>query len=142
MKQGKYLSILILCSLTTLVGVQLSCEKEHEAYYRFEDFNTVTKFDVHIHINTSESYFIEQAIADKFYFLDIVDDRPFGVSMDEQQAFAKLHLNTFPQQMNFATTFKVSNWNQKDWVATTIAHLKKSFAQGATAVKIWKMVIL
>ncbi|TLF45828.1 amidohydrolase [Maribacter aurantiacus] len=113
---------------------------KEKAYYTLEDFNRVDKFDVHIHINTVQPYFIHQAIKDRFFFLDIVDDRPFGVPMDEQQAFAKFHLTNFPNQMNFATTFKVSNWNQKDWVATTIAHLKKSFAQGAIAVKIWKNI--
>lgn len=111
-----------------------------EDYYRLKDFAKVKKFDVHIHINTSETYFIEQAIEDNFYFLDIVDDRPFGLPMQQQQEFALLHLKNFPRQMKFATTFPVSNWNQRDWVDSTIVHLKRSLAQGATAVKIWKNI--
>lgn len=145
MIQSKYLLMLTLCSVFIYVGVKfgnnpVATKIKPVSYYQLKDFNRVKKFDVHIHINTKETHFIQQAIADNFYFQDIVDDRPFGVPMDQQQSFAKIHLNNFPDQMSFATTFKVSNWDQKDWVDSTIAHLKQSFAQGASAVKIWKNI--
>jgi Amidohydrolase len=131
------LGVILIYPIAIHPSSQESVQKD---YYRLEDFDKVKKFDVHIHINTSETHFIVQAIEDNFHFLDIVDDRPFGLPMQQQQEFALMHLANFPEQMEFATTFKVSNWDQKDWVATTIKNLKQSFDQGASAVKIWKNI--
>ncbi|MEO8583318.1 MAG: amidohydrolase family protein [Flavitalea sp.] len=111
-----------------------------ETYYTVEDFARVKKFDVHIHLNTDETTFIQQARTDNFRFLDIVDDRPFGVPMKEQQRIAILQLKKFPEQLAFATTFTVNDWGSKDWEEETIASLKKSFDSGAKAVKIWKNI--
>ncbi|GGD71177.1 amidohydrolase family protein [Maribacter cobaltidurans] len=132
---------LILLPIMAQQGYQAKLpDIEKKTYYTMEDFGRVDKFDIHIHINTAQPYFIHQAIKDRFFFLDIVDDRPFGLPMDKQQEVAIQLLEKYPEQMSFATTFKVSNWNQDDWVAQTISHLEKSFAQGAMAVKIWKNI--
>jgi predicted TIM-barrel fold metal-dependent hydrolase len=115
-------------------------DSKSEVFYSLEDFKLVKKFDFHIHINTDETVFINQAEDDNFRFLDIVDDRPFGLPMDEQQIFAIFHLNNFPDRMAFATTFSVKDWNNKGWIESTIADLKNSFSNGAIAVKIWKNI--
>lgn len=109
-------------------------------YYTLDDFAKVKKFDVHIHINTEESYFIEQAKKDNFDFLDIVDDRPFGLPMADQQKIALLDLKKYPGLLSVATTFATKNYSDADFVKQTIASLKKSFAAGAKAVKIWKNI--
>ena len=111
-----------------------------EQYYGVDDFATVKKFDVHIHINTEETFFMEQAQDDNFQFLDIVDDRPFGLPMDEQQKIAMLHLKNLSKRMAVATTFSVKNWSDENWTENTIRALKKSFSDGAIAVKIWKNI--
>lgn len=113
---------------------------QEAAYYTLEDFDVVKKFDVHIHINTGETAFIEQAEEDNFCFLDIVDDRPFGLPMAEQQKLADQHLKAFPNRMAVATTFSVDTWNSEDWQEKTIAYLKDSFSKGSKAVKIWKNI--
>ncbi|HQS52190.1 MAG TPA: amidohydrolase family protein, partial [Daejeonella sp.] len=77
---------------------------------------------------------------DNFQFLDIVDDRPFGLPWTEQQKFAFLHLNNFPSQMEVATTFSVKGFNDKGWAENTIRDLKQSLSKGARAVKIWKNI--
>jgi len=115
-------------------------KKKVQIYYTLEDFKSVKKFDAHIHINTDETVFIKQAQDDSFQFLDIVDDRPFGLPMGEQQKFAALHSENFPDLMVFATTFSVKEWNSKDWVEKTISDLENSFSNGAVAVKIWKNI--
>jgi len=145
MINSKFVLVFTILSLGTSMAVLLGQNQQmprgdRKDYYQMEDFGVVKKFDVHIHINTSETHFIQQAIEDNFFFLDIVDDRPFGLPMDKQQELAILHLKNFPYQMKFATTFAVANWDQKDWVERTIAHLKQSLAQGAAAVKIWKNI--
>ncbi|SDL80255.1 Amidohydrolase [Daejeonella rubra] len=111
-----------------------------ELYYNEIDFQSVKKFDVHIHINTAETTFIELAKQDNFRFLDIVDDRPFGLPMAEQQNFAFFHLKKFPEQMSVATTFSVKDFENEDWAQKTIAGLEYSFSKGAGAVKIWKNI--
>lgn len=109
-------------------------------YYTIDDFSTVDKYDIHVHINTEESFFIEQAQEDNFRFLDIVDDRPFGLPMNDQERIAILHLNEFPKQMDVATTFSVDHWNSENFIEETLAKLKVSFENGAKAVKIWKNI--
>ena len=124
---------------TFLTGAR-EMENKSEMYYSVEDFKLVKKFDFHTHINTDETAFFDQAQEDNFRFLDIVDDRPFGLPMNEQQKFAILHLNNFPDIMAFATTFSVKDWNKKDWTKNTITELENSISKGAKAVKIWKNI--
>jgi predicted TIM-barrel fold metal-dependent hydrolase len=141
----------ILPGIILLVGVLLWCHATvnafskrktitAEEYYTLEDFTAVQKFDTHIHINTDQTAFIKLAERDNFRFLDIVDDRPFGLPMAEQQNLAFLHLKSFPSRMAVATTFSVSDWDNKDWAEKAIANIKQSISQGAKAVKIWKNI--
>lgn len=147
MKKIKLLILLPVLFLTlAFIQIQIfeGAEKEvntkEEQYYSVEDFVSVKKFDIHIHINTEEVFFMEQAQADNFKFLDIVDDRPFGLPWDEQQKIAMLHLKNFSKSMAVATTFPVKDWGNDDWSENTITGLKKSFSDGAIAVKIWKNI--
>lgn len=133
--------------LSLLIGLCSSCrngnnghsETEME-FYGMSDFGTTKKFDIHIHINTTEEGFIRSAQRNNFRFLDIVDDRPFGLPMKEQEKIAFRHLNAFPGTMWVATTFPVNNWDRPHWVDSTKARLDRSFRKGATAVKIWKNI--
>ena len=144
--QSKFFNLipLLFLSLTTGKAQEYNglegMEIKTEAYYSLEDFKLIKKFDFHIHINTNETAFINQAQDDNFQFLDIVDDRPFGLPMSEQQKLAIIHLENFPDQMAFATTFSVKDWNNKDWVENTISELENSITKGAKAVKIWKNI--
>lgn len=144
----KIKSVLILLPFLGILfstndGFTISTKEKHniiEKYYTFADFRLVKKFDSHIHINTDETTFIKLAKEDNFQFLDIVDDRPFGLSMVEQQKFALFHLKNAPEQMEVATTFSVKGFNDKDWAVNTIKDLKLSLSKGARAVKIWKNI--
>ncbi len=121
-------------------GMETVVDTQKEHYYDLDDFGSVKKFDIHIHINTEEDFFITQTQADNFQFLGIVDDRPFGLPMEEQQRVAVLHLKNFSKRMAFATTFSVDDWDNDKWSENTIMELKKSFSDGAIAVKIWKNI--
>lgn len=134
------LAFITLSCATSKTNGPIQGENKVDSYYRAEDFATVKKFDIHIHINTGETTFIEQARKDNFRFLDIVDDRPFGLPMAAQQEFAIQHLKNFPNDMAFATTFPVNDWKNPDWAKNTISSLKQSIANGAKAVKIWKNI--
>jgi predicted TIM-barrel fold metal-dependent hydrolase len=136
----------LLFSIMAFIQAQVSgvedkvANNRKEKYYSAEDFASVKKFDIHIHINTEDVLFIQQAQADNFRFLDIVDDRPFGLSMDDQQKIAMLHLKNFPKTMAVATTFSVKDLDNDNWSRNVITGLKKSFSDGAIAVKIWKNI--
>jgi predicted TIM-barrel fold metal-dependent hydrolase len=136
-----FLLLIIAFSQTKLfVGEKKVIDTVEEQFYNPEDFTSVQKFDIHVHINTEEDYFMKQARVDNFKFLDIVVDRPFGLSMDEQQKIALLHLKNFSIRMAFATTFPVNNFASEEWTQNTITGLKDAFAKGAIAVKIWKNI--
>lgn len=145
MMQSKFVFLFTFLSLGAHITMQVGQNPlmptvDRENYYQLEDFSKVKKFDVHIHINTEETFFIEQALADNFQFLDIIDDRPFGLPMDGQQKIAMRHLKNFSKNMAVATTFPVKDWGSDDWIENTITRLKKSFSDGAIAVKIWKNI--
>ncbi len=110
-------------------------------YYSVADFKSVKKYDTHVHVYTPETSFIKQAAADNFHLLDINGYLfPGSPPIPEQQALAAKHAKTFPNQIDYATTISVKNFNEANWQQETLAYLKKSFAQGAIGVKVWKNI--
>lgn len=134
------LLLIVFSSCNSAEKPESASTNTEPSYYTIDDFSTVDKYDIHVHINTEEAFFIEQAQEDNFRFLDIVDDRPFGLPMNDQERIAILHLKTFPKQIDVATTFSVDHWNNEDFLEETLAKLKTSFENGAKAVKIWKNI--
>lgn len=109
-------------------------------YYTVEDFESVEKFDSHVHFNFYNTAFIDQAEEDNFRLLNITDDRPFGLPMEDQQKIAIQILEDFAPRIAYATTFSVKDWNKEEWEEETLNHLKNSFSKGAVAVKVWKNI--
>ncbi|MEX1239920.1 MAG: amidohydrolase family protein [Cyclobacteriaceae bacterium] len=142
------LPVTIFISLSSLFFTSCSRQNKPEsqpvssqpAHYTADDFHLVEKFDSHIHLNTEDTTFIKQAERDNFRFLVIVDDRPFGISMADQEKIVRKQLKTFPERIAYATTFSVANFNTQGWQDETLAYLKNSFSHGAIAVKVWKNI--
>jgi predicted TIM-barrel fold metal-dependent hydrolase len=112
-----------------------------DEYYSIDDYNKVEKYDVHIHINSIEPYFIEFSKEDNFRLLSInVDVGDAFPPIEEQQERNTNHRNAFPGYLAYATSFKVSGFEERDWQDKTIAYLKESFSKGAIAVKVWKNI--
>ena len=140
--------LFLLCTSTLLVVSQCANRNTGESEaaslkektYVVADFDSVKKFDSHIHLNTEQTAFIEQAAKDNLRFLVIVDDRPFGITMEDQQKIVRKQLKAFPDRIAYATTFPVKNFNTDQWQAETIKYLDDSFSQGAIAVKVWKNI--
>lgn len=117
-----------------------AAQQDTTTYYTAADFFTVEKFDSHVHLNTYDSAYLKQAVKDHFRLLDIVDDRPFGITMEEQEKIALHHVRHFPDLVCYAATFSTRNWESPQWQQETLRHLQQAVANGAVAVKIWKNI--
>ena len=123
-----------------IAGCRNKAASEGGEFYSTSDFMTVRKIDMHIHFNTDDTAFINLAKKDNFRLLDIVDDRPFGLPMEDQQNIALQLARQFPGQISFATTFKTGQWNDVNWEKQTLQYLENFISKGAIAVKIWKNI--
>ncbi len=112
-----------------------------ETFYNAGDFKTLEKIDAHVHVNTNKPDYVQQATADNFRLITInLDDVNEPPPMEVQQQFALHQVKAFPDRIAYATTFSIRHFNDSDWTSQTISYLKNSFAQGAIAVKIYKVI--
>ena len=112
-----------------------------EEYYERGDFSTLEKYDAHVHLRKGiDSVFILQAIADNFKLLNINVYSTSGTPIEDQKAYAIELMHLMPDRLGFATTFSLKNHHQEEWVEETLAYLKKSFEEGASAVKVHKNI--
>lgn len=102
------------------------------------EFSTFPKFDSHVHVRIYDPAIVQQAIADNFRFLTICTGSSSQAYIDEQLKFYKFLNKKYPHRVFFSTTFSMEKWGQPQWQQETIDHLKKSFREGAVAVKVWK----
>jgi len=113
------------------------CQKDK---YKIDDFYKVEKIDVHVHLNSSTSSWIELAKEDNFKLLSINVDYSDFNPVEEQYTFALKHLKENPVVFAFASTFHMANWDDHNWAENVISHLDSTLKDGAVAVKIWKNI--
>ena len=112
-----------------------------EEFYTAKDFFTIKKIDAHIHLYTNNLDYAKQAAEDNFSLITInLDDVNEPPPMEVQQQFALQQVKAFPKRVAYATTISIRNFNDSNWQQQTIAYLKNSFAKGAIAVKIYKVI--
>src|SRR5436190_24318380 len=136
-----YTACLLLqnCNTTAEKDTANETEAVHKPdFYTAADFNTVEKYDTHVHINVVDSTFIDQATKDNLRLLTVNVNS--GRPAEEQRAVALKLVKEFADRLHFATTFNLNNWGTEKWLPQTIAYLKQSFDSGAIAVKIWKNI--
>lgn len=114
-----------------------SCGDE---YYRQEDFSSVRKIDTHTHLNTESTALAEQAKSDNFILLTINVDAPHYPALSEQQRFALVQKEKFPEHIAFLSAFTLAAWDSANWSEQTIRQLKASFEKGALGIKLWKNI--
>jgi|GEM_PF-2929617 len=107
MKKPKFLLLLPFLLLTiafiqvqVFEGAEKVVNTQEEQYYRVKDFEDVKKFDIHIHINTEEEFFMEQAQVDNFRFLDIIDDE-MTFSQGYYGAHPEYHMYLHPEYPSY-----------------------------------------
>src|SRR3954452_54506 len=104
-------------------------------YYTIDDFNSVEKYDAHMHLNTYDESFVKQSHEDNFKLITInVDVASDFATIYEQQEFAVQHSKKFKGVVNFASTFSVNNFSDDKWLEETVDRLNGSF------VKVWKNI--
>ena len=139
-----FLYLLVTCLLLqscTEAKKESTTATSAKDFYTADDFKTVEKIDAHVHVNTNKPDYVQQAAEDNFRLITInLDDVNEPPPMEEQQQFAQHQVKTFPDRIAYATTFSIRHFNDSDWQSQTINYLKKSFAQGAIAVKIYKVI--
>lgn len=110
------------------------------APYTMDDFARVPKFDAHVHANTMQPAFLEQARADGFELLSINVDYPdFPAIADQRRAVLAL-VQADPARLHWATTFAMDGFGTPGWASRVERDIDDAVAQGAVAVKIWKNV--
>src|SRR6476620_8622552 len=106
-------------SLLLLVALQNCSSPESKSeFYSAEDFNKVTKTDAHVHVQRSDSSFINQAEQDNFKLFTInYDDVNEPPPMEVQQNYAVQLINKYPQDIAYATTVSIRKFNENDWLS-------------------------
>jgi Amidohydrolase len=108
--------------------------------YSVDDFASVEKIDVHVHINSPGPAFIDQAVSDHFRLLTINVDYPDFPALADQRRIAQEQVASHPQVVAYAAAFSMRGWDGPDWQRHTIQDLDAAFASGAVAVKVWKNI--
>jgi predicted TIM-barrel fold metal-dependent hydrolase len=138
----KYFCVLAVL-LSFLIQGCSSTKRETDSgdFYTTEDFKVIDKIDAHVHINTRDSSFIAQGKEDKFNLLTINwDDVNEPPPMEVQQQYAVFLKNKYPQQVAYATTISIKQFNDDDWLNRTLSDIDSSITKGAKAVKIYKVI--
>ena len=108
--------------------------------YSMDDFARVRKYDAHVHSNSKDPAFLEQARADGFELLSINVDYPAFPSVAVQHEAAVALAKQDPARFHWATTFTMKGFGAAGWTGRVEAGLAEDVAQGARAVKVWKNV--
>jgi hypothetical protein len=117
-----------------------SKEQEDSEYYSVDDFSSVEKFDTHVHFNMFDTTFLKQAEADNFRLITINVSPDYYPPIEEQLRIGSQLSKQHPERISFATTFSIKNFNDDNWQQQTLGYIKRSIAEGAIAVKVWKNI--
>ena len=134
-------AVLALLAIAAALSSACATASRHAAEsYSMADFGQVRKFDAHVHANTPDPAFLEQARADGFELLSINVDYPDFPSIARQHAAAVALAARDPAHFHWATTFSMKGFGTPGWTERVDAKLARDVAAGALAVKIWKNV--
>ena len=129
------------CALTFLLS-NGGCRhaNEQSQFYAEDDFYSVPKTDIHVHINGNEQAFMSQALSDDFRVLTINTNCPEFVPIKQQQALAVSLRKKYPKNVIFAGTFKIDSYENENWENDAIAQIDSAVSAGAVAIKMWKNI--
>jgi predicted TIM-barrel fold metal-dependent hydrolase len=111
-----------------------------EEYYSPQDFVSVKKIDAHVHVHTTRPDIVQQARQDNFVLISLNCEVPGYPTIDSQQYYIIQQRLKFPKDIYYLSTFETATRNQPGWSARQVDYLKKSFANGALGIKVWKNI--
>jgi hypothetical protein len=111
-------------------------------YYTEQDFSLVLKVDSHIHIESDDGVFEDQAVADNFILITLNVDHGDSADIRSQFNHAMLSAKRHPGRVFFGPTFlfDTAGWGTEDWSNKIISQLGSDILAGAITVKIWKNI--
>jgi len=111
-------------------------------YYSEKDYKTVLKIDSHVHLNTGNGFFEDQAAKDNFLLLTISVDHSDSTAVQQQLEASIKTIQKHPGKVFYGATFyfDTTSWGTDAWSKRTVYHLKKNIAGGTVAVKLWKNI--
>ena len=111
-------------------------------YYSEAEFSKVLKIDAHVHLNSENTFFEDQAIKDKFRLLTINVDVSDSLAVKKQLNYVLSEKQKFPKDIFYVATFyfDTTGWNSDAWDKNIIHQLEQNISGGAISVKIWKNI--
>jgi predicted TIM-barrel fold metal-dependent hydrolase len=129
-----------LIPVTVCILVLFGCRN---TYYSEKDFLSVPKIDSHIHINSSDGAFEDQAAADNFILITLNVDHSDSANIVKQYENALQSVKNHPGKIFFGPTFlfDTAGWGTEEWSKRAIAQLDREIsAPGVITVKFWKNI--
>ncbi len=111
-------------------------------FYTESDFPSVLKIDSHIHIDSDDGVFEDQAAADNFILITLNVDHSDSASIRNQFTDAVRSVQKHPGKVFFGPTFHfdTTGWGTESWSRKIISQLESDISAGAITVKIWKNI--
>lgn len=122
--------------ITSLI-LSSSCQKTME-YYSNNDFDSVKKIDVHLHIETPSPRYVEFAAMHNFRIISPNVDA--GTPIEEQLGVASAHRRNYPDNFAFLGTFSVDSFGTPNFAQNVISQIDRTIGEGASGIKIWKNI--
>lgn len=106
-----------------------------------DDYYSVEKIDIHVHIHTENTDFVTLTKRDHFRFVNIsVQSTEDPIVMEQRLRTTLLQYRANADLIAPVSSFSMTGWEEPDWQEKTIHHLDETFAAGAIGVKIWKNI--
>ncbi|HBE66734.1 MAG TPA: amidohydrolase [Planctomycetaceae bacterium] len=123
-----------------MLALMQTAASGQEQYYSLDDFSRVAKIDIHAHIHTDDTDFVNLSKRDRFRFVNMAVWSSDSKTNAEKHRTMWVQYEADPDRTAPICSFPLENWDSPDWQQATIAYLKEQFDRGAVGVKIWKNI--
>ena len=104
------------------------------------DFSKLEKIDIHFHLHSDDTRFMELAAKDRFSILNIATQSARADVMREKHRTIFAQQKAHPNRVAPVSSFSMEGWDEDDWPEKTKAFLDETFEKGAVGVKVWKNI--
>jgi predicted TIM-barrel fold metal-dependent hydrolase len=132
--------LLLLFSTILFLQACNSRAKNGNEYYMDKDFASIKKIDAHAHVQSTKHALVDQARSDNFILISLNTEVPGYPPIDSQQYYDIQQRLSYPKDIFYLTTFETATRFQPGWAERQLEYLKKSFANGAIGIKVWKNI--